>query len=51
MMPEGLAWGGVGEPGTGLSGNLEVEIDAVEQEVRGRGGRDVACRRSAERVA
>jgi hypothetical protein len=51
MMPEGLAWGGVGELGPGLSGNIEVEIDAVEQEARGRGGRDVACRRPAERVA
>jgi len=35
----GLAWGGVGELGIGQSGNLEVEIDAVEQEARGRGGR------------
>jgi hypothetical protein len=33
MMPEGLAWGGVGELGTGLSGNLEVEIDAVEPRI------------------
>ena len=33
MMPEGLAWGGVGELGTGLTGNLEVEIDAVEPRI------------------
>ena len=41
----GLAWGGVGELGIGQSGNLDVEIDAVEQEARGRGGRGAARRR------